>query len=130
VPGDSHAGARGEPLDAPILSVDSIILALRARFDAGAAHGLCASHDLRLGEDRFRIELADDGIELARGGADQADSTIDTNPGTLGAVLWRGLLLADAQRSGRMTIEDDNAAAERLVRLFPMPEAAAAVTPA
>jgi DNA-binding HxlR family transcriptional regulator/putative sterol carrier protein len=118
------------PSDAPIVSADSIILALRARFDSGAAHGLRASYELRFGEDRFRIEVADDEIETARGGAHQADATIDTDPGTLDAVLWGGQSLAGAQRSGRMTIEGDMAATERFVALFPMPEPAAAVSPA
>ena len=116
------------PGDAPIVSADSVVLALRGLFDPDAAHGLSARYELRLGEDRFRIDLADEEIEVARGGADQADATIDTDPGTLDAVLWGGLPLADAQRSGKMTIEGDKAAVERFVRLFPMPEPAAAVT--
>jgi DNA-binding HxlR family transcriptional regulator/putative sterol carrier protein len=121
-------GARSPtpPSDAPIVSADSVILALRARFDSGAAHGLRASYELRLGEDRFRIEVADDQIEAARGGADQADATIDTDPDTLDAVLWGGRPLADAKRSGSMTIVGDKAAVERFVRLFPMPEPAGA----
>jgi DNA-binding HxlR family transcriptional regulator len=124
-----HWAARSPspPSDAPI-GVDSIVLALRSRFDSGAAHGLRAGYELRLGEDRFRIEVADGEIEVARGGADQAHATIDTDPGTLDTVLWGGLPLADAQRSGRMTIEGDKAAVERFVRLFPMPEPAAAVS--
>ena len=117
------------PSDAPI-GADSIILALRARFDSGAAHGLRAGYELRLGEDRFRIEVADDEIQVAHAGAAQADATIDTDPDTLNAVLWRGRRLADAQRAGTMTIEGDKAAVERFVRLFPMPEPAAAVSPA
>jgi DNA-binding HxlR family transcriptional regulator/putative sterol carrier protein len=116
------------PGDAPIVSADSVVLALRGLFDPGAANGLRARYELRLGEDRFRIELADEEIEVARGGADRADATIDTDPGALDAVLWGGLPLADAQRSGKMTIEGDRAAVERFVRLFPMPEPAAAVT--
>jgi DNA-binding HxlR family transcriptional regulator/putative sterol carrier protein len=126
-----HWGARSPamPTDAPV-GVDSIILALRSRFDAGAAHELRAGYELRLGEDRFRIEVADDEIEVARGDADHADATIDTDPDTLGAVLWGGRPLADAQRSGSMTVEGDKAAVERFVRLFPTPEPAAAVSPA
>ena len=115
--------------DAPI-GVDSVVLALRARFDAGAARRLRAGYELRLGEDRFRIEVADDEIQAARGEAHQADATIDTDPGTLDAVLWRGRPLSDAQRSGRLTISGDKAAVERFVRLFPKPEPAAAVSPA
>jgi DNA-binding HxlR family transcriptional regulator len=120
-------GARSPtpPDDAPIVSADSIILALRARFDPGAAHGLSASYELRLGEDRFAIKVADDEITAARGDAHRADATIDTDPDTLNAVLWRGRSLADAQRSGTMTIEGDEAAVERFVALFPIPEPAA-----
>jgi DNA-binding HxlR family transcriptional regulator/putative sterol carrier protein len=113
------------PSDAPI-GADSMILALRARFDAAAAHGLRAVYELRLGEDRFRIEVADDEIEVARGDADRPDATIVTDPDTLAAVLWNGRPLADARRSGRMTIEGDKAAVRRFVRLFPTPEPAVA----
>ena len=117
------------PIDASIASVDSIILALRALFDPEQAHGLHASYELRLGEDRFRIEVAKDQIEIARGDAHQADATIDTDPDTINAVLWEGQTLTNAQRSGRMTIHGDKAAVKRLVRLFPMPKPAAATSP-
>jgi DNA-binding HxlR family transcriptional regulator/putative sterol carrier protein len=110
--------------DAPV-GVDSMILALRSRFDERAAQGLQAGYELRLGEDRFRIAVADDQIQVARGDADQPDAMIDTDPDTLAAVLWAGRPLADAQRSGSLTIEGDKAAVERFVRLFPMPEPAA-----
>jgi len=115
---------------APIVSADSVVLALRARFDPGAARGVRAGYELRLGDDRFRIEVADDEIEVARGDAGHADATIDTDPGTLDAVLWGGRPLAEAQRAGKLTIEGDKAAAQRFVRLFPMPEPAAAAGPA
>jgi DNA-binding HxlR family transcriptional regulator len=123
------ARSPAQPRDAPI-GVDSIVLALRALFDSDAAKGLRASYELRLGEDRFRIAVSDDEIEVARGGTDQADATIDTDPGTLDAVLWDGRPLADAQRSRDMTIEGDKAAVERFARLFTMPEPASTRTPA
>jgi DNA-binding HxlR family transcriptional regulator/putative sterol carrier protein len=113
------------PSDVPIVSADSVILALRARFDPAAANGLRAGYELRLGEDRFRVAVADDQLEVARGGADRADATIDTDPDTLNAVLWGGRSLADAQRSGALTIDGDKAAVKRFIRLFPMPEPAA-----
>ena len=75
--------------------------------------------------------MTDDELEVARGSADHADATIETDPDTLNAVLWGGQSLAAAQRSGRMTIDGDKAAAKRFLRLFPMPEpAVSAVTPA
>jgi DNA-binding HxlR family transcriptional regulator len=119
------ARSPSQPTEAPI-GADSMVLALRARFDSDAAVGLRASYELRLSEDRFRIQVSDDAIDVARGSADQADATIDTDPGTLAAVLWNGRPLADAQRAGQLRIEGNQAAVERLVRLFPMPEPAAA----
>jgi hypothetical protein len=45
-------------------------------------------------------------------------------------VLWGGLALAGAQRSGALSIDGDQAAADRFVGLFPMPEPAPAVSAA
>ena len=109
------------PGDAPVVSADSVVLALRGTFDADAARGLRAVYDLRLGEDRFRAEVADGEFAVARGDAAQADATIETDPGTLDAVLWKGRSLAEAKRAGQLTIEGDEAAVKRLTRLFPMP---------
>jgi DNA-binding HxlR family transcriptional regulator len=104
------------------MGTDSTVLALRALLDPGAATGLHASYELRLGEDRFRVDVAEGTITAARGAAERPDATIATDLETLQAVLWRGRRLADAQRAGDLTIEGDNAAAERFfVRLFPLP---------
>jgi DNA-binding HxlR family transcriptional regulator/putative sterol carrier protein len=108
------------------IGADSTALALRARFDAAAARGLRAGYELRLGEDRFRIVVSDGEIEVARGSAGRPDAVIDTDPDTLAAVLWDDRPLAAAQRAGQLTVEGDQAAVERLVRLFPKPEPAAA----
>src|SRR5437762_2831285 len=78
-----HWGARspaGPPGDAPI-GADSMILALRSRFEPGATDGLRARYELRLGEDRYRVDVAGDELEVARGDADRADATIETDPG-------------------------------------------------
>jgi DNA-binding HxlR family transcriptional regulator/putative sterol carrier protein len=109
------------PGDAPVRSADSIALALRGLFDARAADGLRATYELRLGEDRFRIEVADDQLEVSRGEIDQADATIDTDPDTLNGVLWGGRTLTEAERSGTLTIEGDKAAVKRFLGLFSVP---------
>jgi DNA-binding HxlR family transcriptional regulator len=113
------------PTDAP-MSADSVVLALRSRFDRDAAEGLTATYELRLGEDRFSVEVSDGAIQAARGGAIQPDATIETDTGTLFAVLWNGRRLADAQRAGDLRVEGDQTAVERLVALFPTSERAAA----
>jgi DNA-binding HxlR family transcriptional regulator len=117
-----HWGARSPslPRDAPI-GADSTVLALKARFDPDAANGLRAAYELRFGEDRFRISVADEQFEVARGADDRPDAIVDTDPGTLAAVLWNGRALADAQRAGQLRVEGDQTAVERLVGLFPIP---------
>jgi DNA-binding HxlR family transcriptional regulator/putative sterol carrier protein len=96
------------------IGADSMALAMRDRFDAGAADGLQATYELRFGEDRFKIEVANGEIQVARGGADHPDATIDTDPDTLFAVLWGGRTLADAKRAGDLTVEGDQAKVKSL----------------
>jgi putative sterol carrier protein len=98
-----------------------MILSLSARFDRRAAHGLRAMYELALGEDRFRIHVADDEIEIGRGRPDQPEATITTDPDTLAALLRGGQPLSAARRSGKLAIDGDNRARERFMRLFPIP---------
>lgn len=113
------------PREAPI-GADSAMLALKARLDANAAKKLNANYELRLGEDRFHIAAADRTVEVARGLSPHPDATIDTDPGTLFAVLTNGRSLADAQQGGDLSIDGDTAAVQRLVRLFKQPQPAGA----
>jgi alkyl sulfatase BDS1-like metallo-beta-lactamase superfamily hydrolase len=120
-------GARSplRPRDAG-MSLDALILALRTMFDPDAAGGLSATYELRLGEDRFRAVVVDGRFDLARGEADRPDATIETDPGTLAALVFEGRPLAEALRSGDVRVEGDRAVTRRFVGLFPMPEPAAA----
>jgi DNA-binding HxlR family transcriptional regulator len=112
-------GARSPdfPEDAPVGS-DSVVLALRAFFDPQAANGLDARYELRLGENTFRIEIAGGRFDVDRGPAEDPDAVIETDAGTLRAVLWQGCALDAAQRTGDLEIQGDRRAAERFVRLF------------
>ena len=103
-------GRWGAPVagGAPVRSADSVVLSLRAQLDPG---DLQARFELRAGDDRFRIELADGAITAERGSADRPDATIEADPDTLDAVLRGRRPLTDAK------IEGDAAAVERLVRL-------------
>lgn len=119
-------GARSpsRPRDAG-MSIDALILALRTMFDPHAAGDLSASYELRLGEERFRAAVRDGRFELARGHADDPDATIETDPGTLAALLFEGRPLSEALRSGDIAIDGDRPAVTRFLRLFPLPELAA-----
>lgn len=114
-----HWGARSTsgPSDAPI-GVDSVILALRSRFDPDAAGSLRATYVLLFDDDRFVVDVGNGAIELVRGDAERSDSTIEADPGTLAAVIWGGCTLAAARRAGGLRIEGDVAAVKRFVGLF------------
>ncbi len=118
-------GARSPslPRDAE-LGVDSLILSFRTMFDPRAAEGIEAVYELRLGEDRFRAEVAEGRFEVARGSADRPDATIETDPATLAGLVYGGRPLAEALRSGDVEIEGDESAVERFLGLFPLPEPA------
>jgi DNA-binding HxlR family transcriptional regulator len=121
-------GARSpsRPRDAA-LGVDSLILSLRTMFDAGAAEGIEASYELRLGEEVFRAEVADGRFEVARGNAERPAATIETGAGTLGALIYEGGSLDEALRSGAVEVEGEKEAVERFLTLFRLPAEAAPV---
>jgi DNA-binding HxlR family transcriptional regulator/putative sterol carrier protein len=117
-------GARSPlPPDSREIGPDSIVLALRSLFDAGAAGELDAAYELRIGEQRFRVEIAGGELSLGRGGADGAAAAIAVvNAPTLAAILTGQLPLDEALASGAAQVEGSKQAAKRFLRLFPMPE--------
>jgi DNA-binding HxlR family transcriptional regulator/putative sterol carrier protein len=105
------------------IGADAIVLALRSLFDHEAAGELEANYELRLGEERFRVEIAGGEVDLGRAaaGADPV-LAIETDAGTLAALLTGQLPLEEALASGAASIEGSNAEARRFFKLFPMPE--------
>jgi DNA-binding HxlR family transcriptional regulator len=94
---------------------DAFVIALKTLFDPAAAGGLDATFALHLGDDRFRLSVRDAALRAARGDADDADLTIDADPGALAAVLWHG-----APPDG-IAIEGDRALFRLFRALFPAP---------
>jgi DNA-binding HxlR family transcriptional regulator len=121
-------GARSPSKPEAPLGVDSLILSFRTMFDPGAAEGLEASYELRMGEDRFRAEVFGGNLEVERGSAERPDATIEGDSTTLAGLVYEGRSLAEALRSGDVKIEGDEAAVERFLTLFPLPEPAALVS--
>jgi DNA-binding HxlR family transcriptional regulator len=110
-------------------SADALVLALRTTFDPAAAGDLHASYELRMGDDRFRAEVADGRIELARGGAHEPDAVIQATVTTLRSVVFGGRSLAEARRSGELAIEGRPEAAERFPGLFARPRPLSSAPP-
>jgi DNA-binding HxlR family transcriptional regulator len=97
--------------------IDSIVLALKWRWDPELAHDLSASYELRLADDRFRIIVGGGRIEARRGDVEEPDAVIKTEPGTLEAVIFDGRDLDEAVHSGELKIEGDQELARRLLGL-------------
>ena len=107
------------------LGVDSLILSFRTMFDPDRAEGLDASYEFRLGEDRFRAEVAGGRLEIERGTVADSDAIVEADAGTLAALVYDDVELDDALSSGDLEIKGDREAVERFLALFPLPEPAA-----
>jgi DNA-binding HxlR family transcriptional regulator/putative sterol carrier protein len=124
-------GARSPALAPGLgMSVDAHVLALRTMFAPAAAGDLAARFELRLGEDRYRVAIADGAIHAARGEAPDADATIRTDPSTLLDVAFGVRTFADARRAGDLEVTGDAGAAARLAGICRLPAQAASDVPA
>jgi DNA-binding HxlR family transcriptional regulator/putative sterol carrier protein len=121
-----HWGARAPtPPRAKRTGPDAIVLALRAHFDPERIRGVSTAYELRLGEDRYTIGLADGRLDLARGGADQPDTVIESDTPTFAQLISGERTPAEALRAGDVKIDGGRQALERFLGYFPMPEPAA-----
>lgn len=119
-------GARLPLAEGLCMSVDSHIVSLRTLFDPELAGDFAARVELRLGEDRFRLEVADGRIVAERGELPDADAVLATDAATLIDLLHGARTLGDSVRSGDALVEGDRRALTRFLRLFPLPEPALA----
>jgi len=117
-------GARSPiPPDSQEIGPDSVVLALRSLFDDEVAGDLTATYELRIGEQRFHVEISDGELDLGRGAAgDPAAKIAFADAPTLAAILADQLPLDEAIASGAAQLEGSKQAAKRFLRLFPMPE--------
>jgi DNA-binding HxlR family transcriptional regulator len=116
-------GARSpQPPEHREIGTDSIVLALRSLFDPGVAEGLEASYELRLDGEQFHVGVADGGLELGRGGAEDAAAAIETDAPTLAGLLTGQLALEEALEAGAAKVEGSKKEVRRFLTLFPMPE--------
>ncbi len=104
--------------DPPRLGVDALAVALKTMFDPPAAQGVWAAYELRLDEHRFTAQVDDGSLELTRGECAAPDVVIETDPGTLAAVLWHGLAVEEAMTEGALAFSGDRRALRRFLRLF------------
>jgi DNA-binding HxlR family transcriptional regulator len=104
------------------LSDDSLLLSLRAMFDAGAAAGFTGTFELRLGRCPYQVVVTDGQIEVARGGPERPDAILQSDTATLSALIYDDRDLDEALKSGDLVLKGDRAAVERFFTLFHLPD--------
>jgi DNA-binding HxlR family transcriptional regulator len=107
-------GARSEHRPQGELTVDALMLALETTFVPANAADLDASYELRLGEERFSVDVRDGTIAIARGTARSADVVIETESETLRAVVFGDRKLSAAS----VDIRGDTRLGREFFRLF------------
>jgi DNA-binding HxlR family transcriptional regulator len=94
------------------LGTDAFVIALKTLFRPAGFAGVV---DLRLGDDRFALEVRGGRFEARRGAAEDPDLTILADPGPLAAALWHGGPLDDIELLGDVALFD------RFRAAFPAP---------
>jgi DNA-binding HxlR family transcriptional regulator len=110
-------GARSLHRPAGELTVDALMAALESTFVPQSAAELHASYELRLGEERFSVDVERGAIAIARGVARCPDAIIVTDPATLRAVVFGDRKLAGAP----VELRGDAKLARAFFRLFARP---------
>jgi DNA-binding HxlR family transcriptional regulator len=110
-------GARSLHRPAGELTVDALMAALESTFVPQSAAELHASYELRLGEERFSVDVERGTIAIARGVARNPDAVIVTDPATLRAVVFGDRKLAGAP----VELRGDAKLARAFFRLFARP---------
>lgn len=103
------------------LSAASIMLSFRTMISAERAGDLSATFGFRMGPERFVGEIRDGMIHIRREEPADADLVFTTDPMSLGAVVYGGMPLAEAEAAGMVRVEGDRALAERFPTLFVLP---------
>jgi DNA-binding HxlR family transcriptional regulator len=112
-------GARslGEPRPDEIVTLDSLIMALRTTFQPEAAAGVRARYELRLGPVVLHAQVDGGQLSVSEGPLPEADLVIETGP-ALKALLAREIAPDQAVEAGLVQLTGDLKLLETFVKLF------------
>lgn len=105
-------------------SVDSLVMALQAHYEARAGALVGDVYGLRIGDHEFSVTVAEEGLNVTRGEAEGACATMTVDADSFRALLTERLTLDEALRDGRLTRTGDPAAVDRLFGSLSRPPAA------
>ncbi len=113
------AKSLGLPRPNEIITVDSLIMALRSTFRPQAARGLHASYELHVGEIVLHARIDDGKLEVAGGPLPEADLIIEAGP-AIRALMAGELGPADAIATGQVHVTGNRELLTRFVEVFPI----------
>jgi len=117
-------GSRSPQLPAGDLSPDALMIALQTTFNPAAAKGLTGRFEIRVGDDRFSVQVARQRLTVDRGHVDGADAIITASTAALRQVIFGGRSLARARQTNELSVAGDTKLAAKLLAVFPRPVAA------
>lgn len=106
-----------EPRDGEVVTLDSMVMALRSTFRPEAAGAVGASYEFRMGEIVFHAVVADGKVAVAEGPLPGADLVIETGP-AIKAVMAGEVTAAQAIEQGQVQVVGDPALFEAFARMF------------
>ncbi len=111
------AGRLGDPRPGEVVTVDSLVLALRAAFRPERAAGVHLGFELRFGALTLHARVDDGALVAAPGPLEDADLILEAGP-SLRPLLDGTLVPAAALRRGDVRLTGDRALLDRFVDLF------------
>ncbi|HEX6472707.1 MAG TPA: winged helix-turn-helix transcriptional regulator [Streptosporangiaceae bacterium] len=124
-------GARllGEARPDEIVTVDSLIMAMRTTFDAEAARGARLGYELRAGQMVIHMRVDGGRLDVAAGPLPGADLVIEAGP-ALRPLMAGEVSPAEAIESGGVRLTGDPELLARFVEIFRIPGPPAVAVPA
>lgn len=103
------------------LSAASIMMSFRTMIVRSRAGEWPMRIGFRFGGESFVARVDADGIAIRRGESDEVDAVATTDPMTLGAIVYDGMPLADAEAAGAFALTGDRGAFAHFCTLFELP---------
>jgi DNA-binding HxlR family transcriptional regulator len=111
-----------QPREGEVITVDSLIMAMRTTFRPQNASGVRASYELRFGEIVFHLRIEDSELTAAAGPLPDAGLMIEANPMTIKALMAGDVTPASAIASGAVQASGDTALLDLFVNIFQIGE--------
>jgi DNA-binding HxlR family transcriptional regulator len=107
----------GDPRPDEVVTPDSLVTALRTTFRPGAARGLRAGYELRMGEITIHARIENDTVEVAQGALPGADLVIEAGP-AIRALMSGEMSPAEAIAGGSVHLTGDPELLTRFSEIF------------